>query len=381
MALSLEALYGSVRLTYDIHLLAGRAGIRKPVHWVHVVEGQDISDALRSNDLAITAGIGQIGSAWLPEFVNQLCRRGASGLVIHSGPYIRSVPPEVVAFCENAGFPLFTAPWKTRPADIAYELCRRIVRSEEAEAGLAAAFQNAIFFSSNPETYQTALERQGYQSGACFCVAVLSPAPEGCPAETQALEELKLGAQHFFERSGRKCDSFLQESTVVTIFQDYPEEEVRTCCAALSRDLGTAPLFAGVSPIGPGFSSLGEGYKKAAAALRLARRQSLPFLSYSNMGVYRLFTAVEDKAVLSELYTESLGRLADFDAENGTDYLDTLRCYLENDSSVQEVARITHVHRNTVNYKIRKIRNILRMDLSYAQKLDLMLAFYIRDYL
>ena len=58
-----------------------------------------------------------------------------------------------------------------------------------------------------------------------------------------------------------------------------------------------------------------------------------------------------------------------------TDYLGTLRLYLENDSSIAEVARITYVHRNTVNYKIKKIKEILGCELTQKDKLELMLAF------
>ena len=44
-------------------------------------------------------------------------------------------------------------------------------------------------------------------------------------------------------------------------------------------------------------------------------------------------------------------------------------------TEIAEVARITYVHRNTVNYKIKKIKEILGCELTQKDKLELMLAF------
>ena len=52
-----------------------------------------------------------------------------------------------------------------------------------------------------------------------------------------------------------------------------------------------------------------------------------------------------------------------------------------NNSSVQEVAKQTFVHRNTINYIIKKIKEILNCELNYDDKLNIMLAFYIKKLL
>ncbi len=104
-------------------------------------------------------------------------------------------------------------------------------------------------------------------------------------------------------------------------------------------------------------------------------------VAYSDMGIYKLLVHIKDTSVLHEIYDETLGTLEEFDSANGTDYMETLKCYLENDSSVQEVARVTFVHRNTVNYKLRRIKEILGCELNYEDKLRLMLSFFIKEFL
>ena len=70
-----------------------------------------------------------------------------------------------------------------------------------------------------------------------------------------------------------------------------------------------------------------------------------------------------------------------YDKKNQTDYLLTLKYYLENNASVQEVAKETYVHRNTINYKIKKIKEILQCDLNYQDCLKLLLAYQIKELL
>lgn len=59
----------------------------------------------------------------------------------------------------------------------------------------------------------------------------------------------------------------------------------------------------------------------------------------------------------------------------------TLRIYLQNGGSVMQTAEILNVHRNTINYKIKAIREILHISLSDEDRMNLMMAFYAADIL
>lgn len=172
---------------------------------------------------------------------------------------------------------------------------------------------------------------------------------------------------------------------MITVFEDFSQKQVKDCVDALTRvwycEKKTFTIHTGIGSADEEFDSISGSYKKAIAALRVAVKNKKTCLHYHDMGIYRLFVSIEDSNVLKDMNNESLGQLAGFDRENGTNYMDTLQCYLEHDSSVQEVAEITGVHRNTINYKIKKIREILQCEMTHEYKLKIMLAFYIRDYI
>ena len=52
-------------------------------------------------------------------------------------------------------------------------------------------------------------------------------------------------------------------------------------------------------------------------------------------------------------------RLIDYDAEHHSDYLETLKVYLRNESSISVTASLLHMHRNSLQYRINRIEQLL----------------------
>ena len=95
----------------------------------------------------------------------------------------------------------------------------------------------------------------------------------------------------------------------------------------------------------------------------------------------KLVFAVKNQNVLREFVRENLGTLRRFDVERNADYCETLRLYLTHSGSVSEVAESTGVHRNTINIKMRAIREIVGKELDDNDKSSLILAFLIEEVL
>ncbi len=67
-------------------------------------------------------------------------------------------------------------------------------------------------------------------------------------------------------------------------------------------------------------------------------------------------------------YCYNIGKLEDYDRENGTEYFSCFETYLLNFCSVAEVSRILNIHKNTTAYRLKKIEEILGCDLSDPYK-------------
>jgi PucR family transcriptional regulator, purine catabolism regulatory protein len=132
----------------------------------------------------------------------------------------------------------------------------------------------------------------------------------------------------------------------------------------LSQELESRELVAGVSSPVDDLARFRQAADEARWALAIAsmeRRSLVRYGDQTNLMAPR--TPTEANAVA----TRTLGTLLDYDAEHGTDYLNTLRVLLRNDRSWQRAAAILSIHKQTLGYRLRRIeavsgRGVVRTD-------------------
>lgn len=385
MAITLKSLCKYAKEDYGMKLICGEETTNNLVNWVHMLEDQETANFLHGQELIITTGIGYNHTEWFVNFVKDLVEHQASGLVLNIGPYIKSVPEELRLYCEEIKFPLYTIPWKTRIVDITNDFCHKIMKAEENEVTAAGAFRNAIFYPKKISEYRPALESKEYDLEAEFCIVALSLQ---VPSNNDLLDYEKNIRLHLtkilFNYSGR-FNIFRQDKYLIVVLQSFPKTVVKSALERLNEVCNYGgkgyQMRAGISVNDYGVASLPRNYKRAIAVLKIAEKQGEDRMFYENIGLYQLLIEVEDTKILERLYIDTLGKLEDYDEKNQTDYFDILKCYLDNNNSVEKVAKATYVHRNTINYKIRKIKEILQCNLDYQEGLRLTLAFHIKEFL
>jgi len=385
MAITLRYLCKYARENYGMNLICGESNMNNLVNWVHMLEDPETASFLHGQELIFSTGIGHENTDWLHEFAKGLVENQASGLVLNLGPYIQSVPEDLIAYCRDVQFPLFTVPWKTRIVDITNDFCRKIIKSEEHEVTVAGALRDAIFFPDKISEYRSVLERKEFDLDAEFCIAALSFQIPSSERFSDYDKTVRLNLTKLLFNYSDRFNIFRQDKNLIVVLQSFPQEiveEALDCLDELCKyGYPDYRISAGISVNELGIQSLPRNYKRAIALLRIAERQGQAKLSYRNSGLFRLLIEIEDALALKRFYEETLGQMEAYDKKNQTDYLLTLKYYLENNASVQEVAKETYVHRNTINYKIKKIKEILQCDLNYQDCLKLLLAYQIKELL
>ena len=111
-------------------------------------------------------------------------------------------------------------------------------------------------------------------------------------------------------------------------------------------------------------------FEQARAASYLGRlfedgRQVIPYEDYK---LYDLFLCVHDENMFTRYATEVVRRIEEYDRKNAAEYMDTLYCYLGSGCSVQKAAQKLYVHRNTVAYRVSKVKELFNISFDDAQK-------------
>lgn len=379
MAISLAQLCRNAEKSYEMKLIAGRGGLDNTVRWVHMVEDSDVPSFLHGNELVFTTGIGHTGSDWLIPFVKSLKEHRAAGLVINLGQYIESVPARLIVFCEDNDFPLFTLPWQVKIIDITYNFCRRIIDNEEAETSFAEAFRNLIFTPERRDTYAAMLERSGFRENASY--TVISVAAVSGKSTSGLLKSNDYALWRLFKRSRTPCALFFQEDRLTVIRQSVSAEEIKRLINDISSAEFGSMLNIGVSDTGESLAAVPVCYKQAVSALKAAQIKGTGCFYYRNIGVYKLLFGVENISILSDFAETVLGSVIRYDSMNGTDFENTLKRYLECSGSVQLTAEKLGVHRNTVNYKMKIIREIMNVEMNEEERMNILLALRAREIL
>lgn len=375
----------------DITLLAGEQGLSNMVSWVHMIETKEASSFLEGGEIAFTTGIGLNNGLSILDLVENIWENNASGIVLNIGPFLERIPQEIIDFGNSHDFPIFSVPWKIHIAEIMRIFSSMITKSEQANLEIAAAFKNAIFFPKQEELFVVPLSQHGFHINWNYytCVIRIIDSAQNTISQKR-LENICLDVDnHLQHRKYKKFAIFYNENQLIAITGNYSEEMMNSFTndmhEYLSRYLQKNEQF--FISIGKCTKSIRCLYKSYHQALSIQnfmenKKDSSNMLAYSNMGIYKLLMGVEDNEILEEYYEKTIQPLIEYDQKNNSDLANVLWTYLRNDGSVKETADELFVHRNTINYKLNRVAEILDMNLSSLDtRLQLTLGFMLQNML
>lgn len=384
MSIILKQLCSDTETKYNLKLIAGKNGITNTVRWVHMVEDRQVPDFLHGGELVFTTGIGHVGKDPLLEFVKRLKKHEASGVVINIGPYLENIPQDVIDYCNEENFPLFTLPWSVYIIDITYDFCRRIIENEKIETTAAEAFKNIILTPEQGEKYYPFLERHGFSKAVGYRIFTLNFRKDGknITEDFERSNHIKLWSI-LAKSKDYPSAMFVLENTIVVIRQDADRKFIKNLTDTLDAvsEQKNISYIMGISSERRGYKSAAKLLSEAEAARKNAASDNKSFEFYSEIGVNKILFGVKDKTVLREFAASQLDRIIAYDREYKTDYSKILYEYLMCDGSVMAVADNYGFHRNTVNTKIKNIKSIFNIELTSEKKTELMLAYKIKKLL
>jgi purine catabolism regulator len=129
---------------------------------------------------------------------------------------------------------------------------------------------------------------------------------------------------------------------------------------------------------------LRQGLDEAEQALGLGRSLFGPgrLTHIVDLGVHRLLSPLVRGGDLAQFRREHLGALEEYDQQAGGELVQTLRAYFASRGSPTLTARTLHLHRNSLLYRLQRIREVAGVDLDDPEtRLRLEIALRARDLL
>ena len=164
---------------------------------------------------------------------------------------------------------------------------------------------------------------------------------------------------------------------------DSPEALVKYAerLAQVAFEKYSAKILIGISSVVEKLKDLARAYKEARIALEVGKVFDIehPIMSYENLGIGRLIYQLP--ATLCEIFLSEVfkkGSLESLDRET----LMTVQSFFENNLNVSETSRKLFVHRNTLVYRLEKIRKLTGLDLrEFDHAVTFKVALMVKKYL
>jgi hypothetical protein len=387
MAIRFWEIYEETKEQFRLKIVAGKAGMDTVVSWVHMLEDETIVTRFHGEELAITTGMKAGQPNWLLKLVQEMAKEECAGIIINTGMYLERIPEDVIAWCDEHKFPLLEMPWEISITSLIQDYCMRIIDQMQYEKKISHTFREVIQGRGNEAEYRQVLGQRYDTAGTfrLFCLNVKRTIEE----ETNLNQALfKLENLFGLWKGNKKINiSYglvrMEDSIALVLnnmehkyFMELPDLILQSFKYFVQKHC----FYLGIGPTIAGIEELPNGYKRARTAMKMAIGTNQVIVRFDEMGFYRILYSIEDSEILLSYSTEILGKLVSYDKLHHTSYIDTLRSYLKNDRSILRVAEDTFTHRNTANYRIQKIKQIIGCEFKSMDEVFLyQVAFYIRD--
>jgi carbohydrate diacid regulator len=193
--------------------------------------------------------------------------------------------------------------------------------------------------------------------------------------------------QNLFPDKSKDFVLNINESDIILVKEVKPSSETRdleklakTISDTLGGEFYTRVLI-GIGTVVETVKELARSYKEAQTALEVGKvfDTEKTIVSYDNLGIARLIYSLPTtlcETFLSEVFKR--GSMEQLDHET----LFTIQKFFENNLNVSETSRRLFVHRNTLVYRLEKIKKLTGLDLrEFDHAIVFKIALMVRKYL
>lgn len=371
---------------HGISLIAGEKGLKKDVQWFRIMENTEVLEYLEENLLIFTTGVAINTEKELIDLVKVQHQKNSSATVLHVGKNIKKIPEELLKYCNEHNYPLLWVPWENSLPRMMKDFSLVFLESESSKKDLIQALKNSISFPDKNETYIPIFRQYGFYEDDTYCMVLLEFYEiDNLPQKKEYMKIIKT-VRMILMSSGDSSFMIDGKGSIILLFSNYSTGTINQIISRILKALNTTEydFLVGVGKNLKGITKISESYLQAICCVKISRQKEAKncFVNFEDVGIYKILSSVRNQKILKEFYQDTIGILDEYDKRNETNYKEVLKLYIVNNRSVQNVAELLYVHRNTVNYKVSKIEDILGCDLSQVEvRAKLYVAFCIENIL
>ena len=372
-----------------VELLTGEVGLDRMVAWPYLVQTRPFDDHMNPGNFAlIVIDDVRFTLASIPDVMVELNELGISGLAISIEDDRETITQEIIENALKLELPLFYIRWEGASfVDIAQSVGKLILETEVRNKRTGDYLYNLLFGYEVNTKY---VEKISAQFGLDFT----KPYRVGIIVIDRIygvnLEQDEHTYEYYTDCLNREVLHMKKRpmymrflNKFVLLFEATETKDTEHELEAILSELDNRPPFKNLIRstciLGSTYSTpseFGESYQEAKGLIPkkdiLPNPKNKKVLSASSMGIYKFMFKSGNQQEILDYCNERLKKLEEYDHANGTFLQDTLIEYYMNGFNVGKTAEALYIHRNSLQYRLRKIEEILEMTLDDSMEyLDL----------
>ena len=379
-----------------MELVAGESGLNRIVSWTYLVQTRPYDEHMnRGNFALIVVDYIRFDFEEVKISLEELNELGISGLAVSVVDDKEMIPKDIIKRADEISLPLFCIRWKgasfvdidqsignliletgisnKRTGDYLYNLLfgydvnDRYVRKISGQFGLDFSKPHRVGIIAVDRTYGINLEQDEH----------IYEYYSNCLNR----EVVKMKGHPMFMR-------FLNK--FVLLFEAKQNKEIEHEIEKMLKKLDGSPMFKGLIKstciLGAPYTDpgkYGQSYQEAKSLI--PKKDLLPnpshkkVLSASAMGIYKYMYKGGDQREILDYCNNRLNKLEEYDHANGTFLQETLLAYYMNGFNSVKTADALFIHRNSLIYRLKKIEELLEIELNdYMEYLDLLNCILVK---
>lgn len=379
-----------------VELIAGEKGLKRMVSWTYMVQTRPYADHMNQGNFAlIVVDYVRFDFAEVLRSMEELNELGISGLAISVVEDREAVPPVIIDRANEMELPLFYVRWEEASfVDIAQSIGNVIMETGMQNKRTGDYLYNLLFGYAINDKY---VEKISGQFGLDFTKAYRAGIIVVDRTYSINLERDEHTYEYYANCLNREVNQmkgsplFLRFlNKFVLLFEARKDHAVERELETVLNTLDEKPQFKGqirsTCILGAAYTNpkdFGRSYQEAKSLI--SKKDMLPnpknkkILSVSSMGIYKYMFNIDNHVEILDYCNDKLSKLEEYDHANGAFLQETLLAYYMNGFRISKTAEALFIHRNTLQYRLKKIEELLGIELDdYMGYLDLLNCILVK---
>lgn len=390
-------------LNHSVKLVAGKTGIARDIRWIYFadcmqcVDEYDPKEYIHGGELVVITDKDLTNNNdTIISIIEAMNEKNVTGFAINYG----QISDEIKALCDKLELPLFELALELHLIDFSQIICKALIEEESQSNSIDRLLLSILFeegFDKENIIYQAGF--YGFNLNKSHRIIVFDILHFAKELQKQNItnetdinekkESFRKIIKGEFALYGLKNVMILlqSDSAIMMLPSDFFTEALLTiiCKRIIDkfRDINKMELCIGIGSNYKYLEEIRNSYSEAKNMISLAPvlKKDVNIYYFKNNSIYCLLMQIKDEKYLDDFMDSQLKELIEIDKIQDGSLCSTLEAYLQNNCNANATAQKLFIHRNTMRYRLEKIRNILNCNLEDSFVImQLQVALCIKKY-